>query len=262
MPIRVRRKPEWVQALLIGASTLIGAGTFWYTDIHQPAVSPATLTMTPALEMIGRRGDELLVRASLKIENRSNYRVYAPALWYTVRGYCFRPRTQPADSFEAAVSAWREGALQSRFNTGDTGDLLVVGRPSPRKESYYDPASDRRYEELFLVPRNLYAALRMEVHYMVAKDISEIDTTRWKMEKNHDVHEEIYLSRRALGYDSVARQFGTRMMSEPYRGRVHTAWRERAGAAWGWSHASLSLWPLADDARDREPATRGGICGG
>jgi len=251
--------PEWVQALLIGVSTLMAAGTFWYTDIHQPAISPATLTMTPALETIGRRGNELLVRATLTVENRSAFRVYAPALWYTVRGYCFQARAQPADSFEQAVGAWREGGARSRFNTESPGDLLVVGRPSPRKDSYYDPSSERRYEELFLVPRGEYAALRMEVHYMVAKDVSEIDSTRWKMEKNREVHEEVYLARRRMGYDSVARQYGPVNRSVLYNRLQHRAWRERAGAAWGWSHASLSLWPLADE-RGRRVESDGGSC--
>jgi hypothetical protein len=259
--MRIRRKPEWVQALLIGASTLIGAGTFWYTDIHQPAVSPATLTLTPSLETIGRRGNELLVRATLRVENRSSYRVYTPALWYTVRGQCFQPVSLPADSFEAAVSAWSEGGVRSRFNRESPGELLVVGRPSPRKDSYFDPSSERRYEELFLVPRGQFAALRMEVHYMVAKDVSEIATTRWKMEKNHEVHEEVYLRRRGVGYDSVAGQFGPLSTTVPYNRRLHSAWRERAGAAWGWSHASLSLWPAADAGARPGTDGDGGSCG-
>lgn len=258
--MRIRRKPEWIQALLIGASTLIGAGTFWYTDIHQPAVSPATLTLTPSLETIGRRGNELLVRATLTVENRSNYRVYTPAMWYTVRGQCFQPVSVPADSFEAGVSAWTEGGVRSRFNTATDGELLVVGRPSPRKDSYFDPASERRYEELFLVPRGEFAALRMEVHYMVAKDVSEIATTRWKMEKNRDVHEEVYLSHRGMGYDSVAGQYLPMNTLVPYNRREHAAWRERAGAAWGWSHASLSLWPMAGDDAATAAASDGGSC--
>jgi hypothetical protein len=240
--------PEWVQAILVGASTLIGAGTFWYTDIHRPAVSPATLTIAPSLETIGRQGNDLLVRASLKIDNRSHYRVYVPAFWYTVRGQCFHPRALPADSYEAAVGTWNEGGIHSRFNREETGELLVVGRPSPRKDTYFEPGSERRYEELFLVPRERYAALRMQVNYMVAKDISEVDTTRWRMEKNRDVREEVFIARRTMGFDSLKQGFGRMTVSEPYNRLVHTSWRERAGAAWGWSHASLALSPTSGGA--------------
>lgn len=246
--MRVRRMPEWVQAILVGASTLIGAGTFWYTDIHRPAVSPATLTIAPSLETIGRQGNDLLVRASLKIDNRSHYRVYVPAFWYTVRGQCFHARALPADSYEAAVGAWNEGGIHSRFNQEETGELLVVGRPSPRKDTYFEPGSERRYEELFLVPRDRYAALRMQVNYMVAKDISEVDTTRWRMEKNRDVREEVFIARRTMGFDSLKQGFGRMTVSEPYNRLVHTSWRERAGAAWGWSHASLALSPASGGA--------------
>ena len=248
--MRVRRKPEWVQAILIGASTLIGAGTFWYTDIHRPAVSPATLTIAPELEAIGRQGNDLVVRASLSIENTSTYRVYVPAFWYAVRGQCFAPRALPADSYEVEVGKWGEGGIHSRFNDEEAGELLVVGRPSPRKDTYFEPGSRRRYEELFLVPRDRFAALRMQVNYMVAKDISEVDTTRWRLEKNRDVREEVFIARQTMGFDSVKQHFGRVTVAEPYNRVVHTAWRERAGAAWGWSHASLALNPVSGGGGD------------
>src|SRR4029079_19609970 len=122
MRVRVRRKPEWVQAILLGMGTLIGAMTFWYTDIHAPAVSPATLTISPTLEAIGRRGGELLVRASLKVENRSSFRVYVPAFWYTVRGFCYQPRALSPDSYELALGRWSSGGILSRFNGPTRGE--------------------------------------------------------------------------------------------------------------------------------------------
>jgi hypothetical protein len=249
--------PEWVQAILLGAGTMVGAVTFWFTEIHEPSVTPAPLTISPALEAIGRQGGQLLVRASLNIENRSAYRVYVPAFWYTVRGYCFRPRALSPDSYETALRGWREGGVQSRFNEGARGELLVAGRPSPRKDSYFDPGSERHYEELFLVPAGPYGALRMEVHYMVAKDVSEIDTTRWAL-AGHDVREEVFISTRRT--ETAPGAFAwTRTTSEPYNKTLHRDWRERAGAAWGWSHASLSLWPSPNGA---SPASAGGAVAG
>ncbi|HKP76519.1 MAG TPA: hypothetical protein VJT67_13405, partial [Longimicrobiaceae bacterium] len=201
--LRVRRKPEWVQAILLGMGTLIGAGTFWYTDIHEPAVSPATLTISPTLEAIGRRGDELLVRASLRVENRSSFRVYVPAFWYTVRGFCYQPRALSPDSYELAVSRWSSGGVQSRFNGPTQGELLVAGRPSPRKDTYFDPASDRRYEELFLVPASRYSALKLEVAYMVAKDITGVDSTHWRM-VDHQVGEQVFITTGAVARRATA----------------------------------------------------------
>lgn len=255
--MRVFFKPEWLQAILLGVGTVFAAGTFWYKDVHEPAVSPATLTITPQLEAIGRRGDELLVRASLRVENRSAYRVYVPAFWYTVRGFCYRPRTISPDSYEASLAAWHEGGVQSRFNEAPHGDLLVAGRPSPRKDSYYDPGSERRYEELFLVPAEGYGALRMEVQYMLAKDVAEIDTTRWTV-ANHEAREQVFIHTGRVAAPSAANAFAP-PGAEPYDRKLHRAWRERAGAAWGWSHASLSLWPMTG-AASASPAAAG-ACG-
>src|SRR5688572_22336330 len=106
---------------------MAGAATFWYKDIHLPRTTPATLTITPTLETIGRQGDRLLVRATLKIENRSNYRVYVPAFWYSVYGECHRPRAISADSFTAVLRGWQAGGVHSRFNDPAAGDLLAEG---------------------------------------------------------------------------------------------------------------------------------------
>ncbi|HEV7588670.1 MAG TPA: hypothetical protein VGO40_11205 [Longimicrobium sp.] len=162
--MRVSTKAEWVQAILLGVGTVAGALTFWFKDIYQPAATPATLTVTPALEAIGRRGDQLLMRASVRVENRGAFRVYVPAFWYTVRGYCYRMRTLSPDSFETALRGWHQGGVQSRFNEHASGDLLVAGRPSPRPDSYFDSGSERRYEELFLVPEGRYSALQIRLY--------------------------------------------------------------------------------------------------
>lgn len=247
-------RPEWAQALLLGVGTLIAAGTFWFTYITEPAVT--TLNITPALEMIGRRGNDVLVRASLSVENRGRYRVYVPAFWYTVRGYCYRPRVISPDSYEVALRGWRSGGMQSRFNEPATSDLLVAGRPSPRKDTYFDPGSERHYEELFLVPDGEYAALRMEVQYMLAKDVSEVDSTHW-WQDNHQVGEQVFLpTRHPEGAAGLAWVKAEAVTSEPYQRERHGEWRKRAGAALGWSHATLSLWRL-DAGASAEPRGAG-----
>ena len=250
---QVNVKAEWAQALLLGMGTMIAAVTFWFKDIYEPAVTPATLNITPALEMIGRRGDDLLVRASLDVENRGTYRVFVPAFWYTVRGYCYRPRAISPDSYEVALRGWRGGGMHSRFNEPATGDLLVAGRPSPRKDSHFNPGSERHYEELFLVPAGQYAALRMEVHYMMAKDVSEVDSIHW-WQADHEVGEQVFLATRqpAAGPGVLAWAKAGTTTSQPYQRAKHDGWRERAGAALGWSHSSLSLWPVSGV----EPAER------
>lgn len=252
---RVSVQPEWVQALLLGMGTMIGAGTFWFTDIYEPAVTPATLNISPAVEMIGRRGDDLLVRASLDVENRGTYRVYVPAFWYTVRGFCYHPRAISPDSYEVALRGWRGGGVQSRFNEPALGDLLVAGRPSPRKDSYFDPGSVRHYEELFLVPAGQYAALRMEVQYMVAKDVSEVDSTHW-WQADHQVGEQVFLPTRQVAAGPGVLAWAGTTTSQPYRRDKHDAWRKRAGAALGWSNSTLSLWPVSGAGPAGRSATR------
>lgn len=253
---RINVQPEWVQALLLGMGTMVAAGTFWFKDIYEPAVSPATLNISPALEMIGRRGDELLVRASLDVENRGIYRVYVPAFWYTVRGYCFRPRAISPDSFEVALREWSGSGMQSRFNEPAQGDLLVAGRPSRHKETHFDPGSERHYEEVFVVPTDQYAALRMEVQYMVAKDVSEVDSTHWLLQDDHAVGEQVFLPtpQPSPGPGALAWARTRPMKSEPYHRVKHDAWRKRAAAALGWSHATLSLWPVSQPERGARSA--------
>jgi hypothetical protein len=251
--MRKSTKSDWVQAVLLGLGTVAGATTFWYTDIHRPAITPATLTMTPALETIGRRGKSLLVRASLKIENRSNYRVYVPAFWYSVHGYCYRPRAMTTDSFAAAV----RDRPQSRYNEDPSGDLVVTTRPSPSKESFFDPGSERRYEELFLVPADQYSALRMQVRYMVAKDIDEIAEIRWTRGTNGEPGDSVFLKRRYAPRTGEGHFRSTARQVELYDGVRHQDWTDRARAGWGWSHATLSLWPLAGGGgRARTACTR------
>jgi hypothetical protein len=240
-------KAEWVQAILLGVGTMAGAATFWYRDIHVPRTTPATLTITPTLETIGRQGDRLLVRATLKVENRSSYRVYVPAFWYSVYGECHQPRTISPDSFARVLRGWKAGGVHSRFNDPATGDLLAEGRPSPRKDTYYDSGSERRLEELFLVPDGQYSAVRMKVSYMVAKDIEEVDTTAWKMGANGEFADSVYLARRTHPWLPWSR--ATRR--ELYDRRTHVDWIRRARAGWVSSHATLSLWPLSTDGHSR-----------
>jgi hypothetical protein len=255
----IRRKPEWVQALLIGLGTALGAGTFWYKEIHEPALSSATLTITPVLETIGQQGGELLVRASLQVENRSSYRVYVPAFFYSVRGVCLTPRAISVDSYETAVRDWATGDAESRFNQPPLSELVLAGRPSPRKDTHFDPSSQRRYEVLFLVPLRRYDALRMEVNYMVTKDVSEVEGTRWVMTDSHDFRDQVYLIRpqpRPAG-QSFLQAPPTR--TEAYDRFRHADWLRRARAGWGWSHATLSLWP--QPGRDGPPARPSGSPG-
>jgi hypothetical protein len=245
--MKIRLKADWVQAILLGVGTIAGAATFWYKDIHVPRNTPATLTITPTLEAIGRQGDQLLVRATLKIENRSDYRVYVPAFWYSVYGECHRPRAISPDSFATVLRDWKEVGVHSRFNDPAAADLLVEGRPSPRMDTYYDPGSERRLEELFLVPDGPYSAVRMKVSYMVAKDTAGIDTTEWKRGKNGEYADSVYLARRRHPWLPWSR--ATRR--ELYNRRAHVDWIRSARAGWVSSHATLSLWPLSADGRPR-----------
>ena len=52
---RVTLQPEWLQAVLLGVGTMVAAGTFWFKDIYEPAVTPATLNISPALQELYAR---------------------------------------------------------------------------------------------------------------------------------------------------------------------------------------------------------------
>src|SRR5215218_6583250 len=75
-----------IQALALLIAAMWGGYTFIYREIIIPARRPAALVVTPTLEAIGRRGDTILARATFHMVNHSASKVYAPAIWYSVRG--------------------------------------------------------------------------------------------------------------------------------------------------------------------------------
>src|SRR6185436_3668272 len=81
---RVLRDVLQAFALLIAAAW--GFYTFVYKEVIVPRNRPASLVVTPVLEAIGRRGNLVLARATFEMANRSDSKVYVPAMWYTVRG--------------------------------------------------------------------------------------------------------------------------------------------------------------------------------
>lgn len=233
---------DMVQALFFGIATVFGFYTFWYKDVEGPKHSPATLAITPVLEELGRRGNDVLVRASFSVHNESASRVYVPLFWFSVYGHCYSARTIPGASFArttestflAAPPEGRAPTLSSRFSEPSHGEVVASGRLWNTKSVYFDPKAERRMEELFLVPAAQFDALQIRVDYFLVKNVEDLADPRWRVLDGGALHGEIWLHKDPSRGDTAT--------AERYDRTRHADWKKDHGAGWGWSHASLALW--------------------
>ncbi|HYJ78711.1 MAG TPA: hypothetical protein VEW03_03840 [Longimicrobiaceae bacterium] len=253
-----RHRGHWgdlVQALFFGIATVFGFYTFWYKDVEGPKHSPATLAITPVLEEMGRRGNDVLVRASFSVANESASRVYVPVFWYSVYGHCYTARDLPAGSFsrvtEAAFQPAAPGAppatLSARFSAPSPGEVVASGRLWNSTRVYFDPKAARRMEEMFLVPADQFDALQIRVDYFLVKDVEDLADPRWEVRGDGALHGQVWLRKDPSRADTAS--------AERLDRTRHAEWRKDHGAGWGWSHASLPLWPAAEGRAARVAST-------
>jgi hypothetical protein len=165
-------------ALIIAA--MWGAYTFFYREIIIPARRPAALVVTPSLEAIGRHGDTVLAKATFVLVNHSDSKVFAPAIWYSVRGLKLQP---VATEDTAYLRGNRENADKpyptARFSQFTAADVIGEGKINGEVEYWFDPGGEQRVEQILYIPADRYDAAQLSVQYLVTKDIHELKQVRW-----------------------------------------------------------------------------------
>jgi hypothetical protein len=185
-PPAVRRSTSRVlrdvlQSIALIIAAMWGAYTFFYREIIIPARRPAALVVTPSLEAIGRRGDTVLARATFLMVNHSDSRVYAPAIWYSVRGLKLQPIAADDSTYlrENRESAEKPYAT-ARFSQFTAADVIGEGKINGEVEYWFDPNGEQRVEQILYIPADRYDAAQLSVQYLVIKDIHELKQVRWR----------------------------------------------------------------------------------
>jgi hypothetical protein len=177
-----------VQAIALIVAAMWGAYTFIYREIAVPARRPASLVVTPTLEAIGRRGDTVLARATFHMLNRSESKVYAPAIWYSVRGLKLQAvATEDTTFLRLNREAANKTYPTSRFSQFTAADLIGAGKVTTAVESWFEPGAEQRVEQLLYIPADRYDAAQLSVQYLVAKDVHDLKEIRWRTTDEGDL---------------------------------------------------------------------------
>ncbi|HSU13449.1 hypothetical protein [Longimicrobium sp.] len=177
-----------VQAFALIVAAMWGAYTFIYREIVIPARRPAALVVTPTLEAIGRRGDTVLARATFQIVNRSDTKVYAPAIWYAVRGLKLEPVATDDSTY---LRQNRENAqlpyATTRFSQFTAVEVIGLGKVNSEVEYWFEPQQEQRVEQILYIPADRYDAAQLQVQYLIAKDVHEVKEIRWRTTDEGDL---------------------------------------------------------------------------
>ncbi|HYH81927.1 MAG TPA: hypothetical protein VEX86_19130 [Longimicrobium sp.] len=177
-----------IQGFALIVAALWGGYTFIYKEIILPAKRPASLVVTPRLEAIGRRGDTILARATFHMVNRSDDKVYTPAIWYSVRGLKLQSvATEDSTYLRQNGEAAEKPYATARFSEYTAFDLIAAGKLAAEVETWYDPDGEQTVEQLLLIPADRYDAAQLQVQYLVTRDVRDVKAVRWRTNENGDL---------------------------------------------------------------------------
>jgi hypothetical protein len=113
--------------------------------------------------------------------NHSDSKVYAPAIWYSVRGLKLEPVAMEDSTFlrQNAASAQKPYPT-SRFSRFAAADVIGTGKVNGAVEYWFEPGAEQRVEALLYIPADRYDAAQLQVQYLVAKDVHEVKEIRWR----------------------------------------------------------------------------------
>jgi hypothetical protein len=254
-PEKVR---EWVQfALLLFASvwgTWWGYHTFVYKEIIVPSKRPAALAISGSLEEVGRKGDMVLVRARIHVVNNRDIRIYAPALWLTLKGLQMRAKAASVQGLPPRAE--NRGLPPEKFATYSEDKAQFIARwRLPDWQTWYEPSDQTTNEELFFVPLNLYEAIQLRVEVYVTKSIDAVASVEWRVATDGSFVPTLMLKVKGRGSDNnqtLSEQF------EPVKNRQHKEWEVNNGVGQNWSVTTLSLLPTAVERRqEASPKSNG-----
>lgn len=225
---RAKAIKDWTQFAMLLFATAWGVYTFVYKETILPARRPATLTVTTELEELGRNADRVLMRLRIHAINRTERKVYVPALWYSVRGIQLAPQQQSLDEYRSRIGSLPQAEVHARHSAVTGADVVAVGTILNEITCYYEPTDETTNEVLFEVPADHYDALEARARFFVTKETEGLSLAEWAVGPDGEMEPKILLSGR--DYD-------------PSYNLEHYAWALRVGAGFNWASSTRSLWP-------------------
>lgn len=228
---------EWTQFGIVLFATAWGVYTFVYKETILPSRRPATLTVSTNLEELGRAENKVLIRLRVHAVNRTDRKVYVPALWYTVCGLKLAEQPGDQSEYRSQVEFAPEAEIQARFSSITAADVVAVGSILGRITSYYEPTDETTNEVLFEVPVEKYDALQARAQFFLTRDTDGLAISGWRVGERGELEPKLLLSGRPY---------------EPEYNAQHYAWAIGMGAGFNWSSSTLALWPKRSSAPETD----------
>jgi hypothetical protein len=234
---RARVLRDVLQAFALLIAALWGLYTFVYKEVIVPRNRPAALVVTPTLEAIGRQGDMVLARATFQMTNTSASKVYAPAIWYTIRGLKLEGVEQDDSTYLRRLGQDAQKPYPSaRFSQFSAVEVVGTGKLSAEVDTWFEPGAEQRVEQILLIPAGRYDAAQIQVQALISKDVHEVKEIRWRTTAAGDLDPRLVFtagSRYAAGGAPAA-------LSDTVPRYV--TWLKANGGGVNFVTATLSLW--------------------
>ena len=218
---------DWAQFAMLVFASAWGVYTFVFKETILPARRPATLTVTAKLEELGRNDRRVLMRLRVHAVNRTDRKVYVPALWYSVRGVQLTQQSDDLEQYRTRIESFPKAEIHARYSTLAGADVVAVGTILGEVTCYYEPTDETTNEVLFEVPTDYYDALEAKAEFFVTKETDGLSLAEWEVGVDGALAPKIVLT---------GRQY------DPTYNQQHYAWATRVGAGFNWATATHSLW--------------------
>lgn len=171
---------EWIQLFVIVFAAIWGSYEFIVKDIIQPAQKPTALDLVATLEKVGKKNQNILVRARITARNPTDRRIYVPAYWFTVRGYRLSDSTLPINTnHKSILEKLRGDELVSTYAPIESGEIVAQKRITYGGTSWWEPEDKTNDEAIFAVPEGKFDFLELRIYYLHTRDNSVLDSPVW-----------------------------------------------------------------------------------
>lgn len=161
---------EWTQFAILLFATAWGVYTFVYKELILPSRRPATLAVSTSLEELGRTEDKVLIRLRVHAVNRTDRKVYVPALWYSVHGVRLAERSGEQEEYRAQIEYAPQAEIHASYSAVADADLVAVGTILNRVTDYYETTNETTNGVLFEVPLDRrYDALQARAQFFLTR---------------------------------------------------------------------------------------------
>lgn len=240
---------EWAQFVILIIAGIWAAYTFHFNyskELQVQANRPASLVVTGSLEEIGRKSGLALVRAKVHVVNKREVKIFAPALWFTVTGNRFSAYSEqvPDDALRC-----EDGSLPEVFTQySDCEPEVLAAWRLPGWVAWYEQDGESTHEQLFYVSVKKYHALQLLVGYAVARNIDQIASVEWKIEKGAFTPT---ILMKKTGFDKSHPQLVEAY--DPVENQHHEDLMKQYGIGWENHISSLSFLPNSKAGRQVTP---------